>query len=37
MTNFEESRLSAEGEDAPQVKDITEIIDEVISRKGDDR
>jgi Fe-S oxidoreductase len=37
ITNFEESRLGFEGEDAPEIKDITEIIDEVISGKDDDR
>jgi len=31
ITNFEESRLAMEGDDALEVKDITEIINEVIS------
>jgi Fe-S oxidoreductase len=35
ITNFEESRLGMEGDDVLQVKDITEIIDEVISGKDD--
>ena len=35
ITNFEESRLGMGGEDVLEVKDITEIIDEVISGKDD--
>jgi len=31
ITNFEESRLSLEGDDVLEIKDITEIINEVIS------
>lgn len=30
ITNFEESRLSREGDDVPEIRDITEIINEVI-------
>ena len=37
ITNFEESRLGVAGEKAPEVKDITEIIDEVISEKDGGR
>ena len=35
ITNFEESRLGMEGDDVLQVKDITEIVEEVISGKDD--
>jgi len=35
ITNFEESRLGLEGEDVLEVKDLTEIIDEVVSGKDD--
>jgi Fe-S oxidoreductase len=35
ITNFEESRLGMEGDDVLEVKDITEIVDEVISGKDD--
>jgi Fe-S oxidoreductase len=35
ITNFEESRLGLEGEDVLEVKDLTEIVDEVASGKDD--
>ena len=35
ITNFEESRLGLEGEDVLEVKDLTEIVDEVVSGKDD--
>jgi Fe-S oxidoreductase len=35
ITNFEESRLGLEGEDVLEIKDLTEIVDEVISGKDD--
>jgi Fe-S oxidoreductase len=35
ITNFEESRLGLEGENAIEVKDITEIVAEAISGKDD--
>jgi Fe-S oxidoreductase len=34
ITNFEESRLTLEGETAPEIKDITEIVAEVVSGGG---
>ena len=35
ITNFEESRLGLEGEDVVEIKDLTEIVDEVVSGKDD--
>jgi Fe-S oxidoreductase len=35
ITNFEESRLGLEGEDVIEIKDLTEIVDEVVSGKDD--
>jgi len=35
ITNFEESRLGLEGEDVLEIKDLTEIVDEVVSGKDD--
>jgi Fe-S oxidoreductase len=35
ITNFEESRLNLEYEDVLEVKDITEIINEILLRGGD--
>jgi Fe-S oxidoreductase len=35
ITNFEVSRLGLEGEDVLEVKDLTEIVDEVVSGKDD--
>ena len=34
ITNFEESRLGLEGDDVPEVKDLTEIVAEVIGERA---
>ena len=36
ITNFEESRLALEGDDALEVKDLTEVVAEAVSGPGDD-
>ena len=37
ITNFEESRLGLEGEDVIEIKDLTEIVDEVITPANPER
>ena len=35
ITNFEESRLALEDGDAPEIKDITEVIHEALQEHGE--